>query len=332
MGKYKLMKVENSSKLNYGNLLFLFLTPPLSVLLGIWYIYENGLHIADILIFFSMYILTGMSITAGYHRCFSHKSYECHGIIKFFFLAFGAAAFENSAVEWCSDHRVHHKYSDKELDPYNPKKGFFWAHMGWILYHDKPDTSYSTIPDLLKSKLIMFQHRYYLPIAISFSFLLPFLIGMTYDRAFGALLFGGLLRLVFTHHSTFLINSAAHFFGKRTYCSNSSARDNWLLAIFTFGEGYHNFHHKFPADFRNGITRFSFDPTKWLIQVLSFLKLSWKLKETPEWSILRAKFQVQYDKLSQTIDLLPQNLHLLLVFVQHRLLTYGWFPTYRCPV
>ena len=221
---------------------------------------------------------------------------------------FGAGALQNSVLEWASDHRVHHSFVDKEKDPYNAKKGFFWSHMGWIFFKDSKGLNFESIPDLEKNKLVIFQHKYYLTIAVLSGFFFPFLLGITYDRPFGALLFGGLLRSVFVHHSTFLINSAAHFFGKQTYSEKHSGKDNWFLAFFTFGEGYHNFHHTFPGDYRNGIKGFHFDPSKWLIKSLNFIGLTSKLRKTPEHLIHKAKMRMDFHRIKEKMEFFPEEM------------------------
>jgi stearoyl-CoA desaturase (Delta-9 desaturase) len=244
----------------------------------------------DLIPFFLMYFLTGLAITAGYHRYYAHRAYDCHPVVQFLFLLFGAAALQNSAYCWVSDHRYHHRNVDQEGDPYNIRKGFLWAHIGWIFFDDLPGTRvYENIRDLKSSKLVLWQKQYYVPLATIVGLGIPFLIGLAYDRPWGGMLWGGLIRLVFVHHCTFLINSAAHWFGTRPYSTKNTARDSWWLAFFSYGEGYHNFHHAFPSDFRNGLEWYQWDPTKWLISGFHRLGLATRLKKTPDHVIARAK-------------------------------------------
>lgn len=280
-------------KINWMNASFLTALPIVSITCLIFYTYHNGIRFIDILNFFLMYSFTGIAITAGYHRYFSHKTYECNKIIQFLYAAFGAAALENTILAWSADHRTHHQFVDSKKDPYNIKKGFFWAHMGWIYFDDPEKRTYTNVPDLKKNKIVMFQEKYYFVLALLFGFGLPMLIGAIEGRPWGGLIWGGIVRQLCTHHSTFLINSAAHVFGTQPYSKGNSARDSWWLALFSFGEGYHNFHHTFPADYRNGLKWYQWDPTKWLIKTLSLVKLSENLRKTPEQIIQKAKLAVK---------------------------------------
>lgn len=243
--------------------------------------------------FFVFFIATGMSITLGYHRLFAHKAFQAKKPVKLFTLLFGAAAFEDSALDWASDHRIHHKHVDKDDDPYDISKGFFWAHMGWIFFKLYP-RELNNVNDLRKDPLVMWQHRYHHIIGVTVGIILPTLIGAIYNGAEGALggfLVGGITRLVAVQHCTFLINSLCHTMGSRPYDSKTSARDHWLMAIFTFGEGYHNYHHSFQHDYRNGVKPWQFDPTKWTIWTLEKLGLASDLRRVSEEKIVLAELR-----------------------------------------
>ena len=280
--------------IDWVNAEFLTLTPLVAVLGTAWYVRNYGvtwLEIANVAV---MFVLTSLSVTAGYHRFFSHRSYECSKAVKLFYLVFGAAAVENSLLSWASDHRYHHRYVDSPEDPYNILKGGLYAHMGWIFFKDTRDQDrrFENVPDLMKDPLVMWQHRWYLPLVIGFTFLLPTLIGLMGGRPVGGLLWGGFLRVVLVHHTTFFINSLAHLYGEKPYSLKDTARDSWWLAPLTFGEGYHNFHHKFQADYRNGLRWWQFDATKWWINLLNWTGQAWRLKRTPETLILKARLEV----------------------------------------
>ena len=243
--------------------------------------------------FFVFFIATGMSITLGYHRLFAHKAFQAKKPVKLFTLLFGAAAFEDSALDWASDHRIHHKHVDKDDDPYDISKGFFWAHLGWIFFQLYP-RELNNVNDLRKDPLVMWQHRYHHIIGVTVGIILPTLIGAIYNGAEGALggfLVGGITRLVAVQHCTFLINSLCHTMGSRPYDSKTSARDHWLMAIFTFGEGYHNYHHSFQHDYRNGVKPWQFDPTKWTIWTLEKLGLASDLRRVSEEKIVLAELR-----------------------------------------
>ncbi|MBI5597173.1 MAG: fatty acid desaturase [Elusimicrobia bacterium] len=281
-------------QINWVNALFLTLTPIAALILPIVYISRYGLHWLDFVVFFIMYILTGMGITAGYHRHFSHRSYDAHWAVRLFFLLFGGAAAQNSALRWCRDHRIHHqKVDDREDDPYAITRGLFWAHMGWVYFESNQDDDFTAAPDLKRDRLLVWQDKYYLPILVGVGFLLPALLELPVGRPFAGFLFGGLVRTVFVQHMTFCINSLAHYFGTRPYSVDNTARDSWWLAYLTYGEGYHNYHHRFAADYRNGIRWYHFDPTKWFINGLARFGLAWRLTQYREEHILKARIETQ---------------------------------------
>ena len=287
--------------IDLGNVLFLTVTPIVAFAGTALYVHYNGVRAADLAIFAVMYILSGLSITAGYHRYFSHKTYECSKPLQLFYLIFGAAAFENTVLHWSSDHRYHHQFVDQEEDPYNILKGGFYAHMGWILLKNPRPRSvrFQNIPDLLKNPLAVWQDKHYLSIAITAGFVLPTLVGLAFGHPLAGLLWGGFLRVVLVEHMTFLINSAAQLYGSRPYSLDNTARDNAWLGIVTFGEGYHNFHHRFPADYRNGLRAHQFDATKWWLLAMRPLGLVSNLKRTPESLIVKARLEVELRALSE---------------------------------
>lgn len=271
----------------------LFLTSTLlTTLVGVpWYIWKYGIDFFQVGLFLFFVIATGLSITLGYHRLFSHFTFRATWPVKLFTLLFGAAAFEGSALGWSADHRRHHKHVDHDEDPYDISRGFFHAHIGWLLFRTGPDTPLSWVRDLQKDRLACWQHKYYIPIAFGIGFVLPTLIGWMVGgatAALGAFLIAGVARIVVVHHMTFCINSLCHWIGNRPYSAKCSARDSSLMAFFTFGEGYHNFHHEFQYDYRNGIKPWHWDPTKWTIWTLSKLGLVSDLRTVPEEKIQKA--------------------------------------------
>ena len=210
------------TKINWLNTIFLIATPILA-LLGVvldWS-YFGAPGLLEFLIFMSFYYACGLSITVGYHRLFSHRSHDASWPLVLFYSIFGAGAFQNSIIEWCSDHRNHHKSTDTEDDPYSASRGFWYSHMGWILIEeDNLKNDFSNVKDLQKSKIIRWQHRNIFLIGAFSGIILPALIGYMFggiSSAIGCLVWGGLVRLVFVHHGTFLINSAAHIWGTQPY-------------------------------------------------------------------------------------------------------------------
>ncbi len=279
---------SSDKKIYWPTTLFLVLTPLITFIAVPWYIVQNGFP-TGILVFAIIYaFLTNLSITAGYHRLMSHRSYEAHAIPKFLFLLIGASAWQGSALKWCSDHRKHHHKVDSDDDPYSITKGFWYAHMGWLFYEDSVNLPISA-PDLEKDKLIAWQHRNYYAIAIFMSFIFPAVVGYFMGSFWAGFLIAGGLRVVLTQQSTFLVNSLTHTIGKQTYSDKVSARDSLFVAFLTHGEGYHNFHHTFQFDYRNGIRWYQWDPTKWTIRFLWLCGMARKLKKIPDTEILKAK-------------------------------------------
>src|SRR3954465_10419390 len=260
-----------------------------AVPLYLWYFGFDWFHFAIGAI---LAAATGFSITLGYHRLFTHATFRARLPVRLFTLIFGAAAFENSVLMWASDHRRHHKHVDHDEDPYDITKGFFHAHMGWMLFKLWPQPPFDNVADLKKDRLVMWQHRHIHLLAVLMSFVLPAVLGALWDGWVGALggfLIGGVAKVVVLQHGTFLINSACHTIGRQPYSTRCTARDSLLMALLTFGEGYHNYHHEFQHDYRNGVKPWHFDPTKWMIWTLSKMGLAGSLRRVPTDTIAAAR-------------------------------------------
>lgn len=273
----------------WTNILFFAVTTLVAFIGGPLYISRYGIQPFTLWLTLFYIFATSMSITAGYHRLFSHVTYKANPALQFLFLFFGAAAYEQSALCWSSQHRTHHLYVDTDKDPYSIKKGFFYAHIGWLLFWEHPE-HYENSKDLQKNRLVMHQHKYYHLWAAGSGIVTPMSIGFWYGDLLGAFIFAVCARLVLAHHATFAINSICHTFGKSTYDIYSTAKDHWLVAFITNGEGYHNFHHRFPSDYRNGVRWYQWDPTKWLIEILAKLGIARDLKKVSAFRIMGAKF------------------------------------------
>ncbi len=235
-------------------------------------------------------IFCGLGITGGYHRLFAHGAYRASWPLRLFYLLFGAASVQNSALKWAADHRAHHAHTDHDGDPYDIRRGFFWAHIGWVLHRNPtPSANTELVADLEKDPLVRLQHRYYVPLAVVFGAAMPMAIGALWGDAVGAMLVAGWLRLVVQWHATFAINSLTHMFGSQPYTTRISARDSFWVALLTFGEGYHNFHHRFQVDYRNGVRWFQFDPTKWWIWAAARIGLARDLRRVPAARIAEAR-------------------------------------------
>ena len=192
----------------------LTLIPLIGVIGTSVYAYFNGVIWQEPVLLISGWWIAGMGITFGYHRLFAHRSFKAHPVVQFIAMLAGSAALQNTIIKWCSDHRTHHNNLDTEEDPYSITKGFFHAHIGWVI-EDKP-VEIKGVHDLEKNPIVMFQHKYYWVIGIGLAFVLPLVIGAFYGRPFGGLLWGGFLRVTLVHHFTFFINSLCHYLGIMT--------------------------------------------------------------------------------------------------------------------
>jgi stearoyl-CoA desaturase (Delta-9 desaturase) len=280
--------------------LFLILNPIISVLMLVLYCIFSKDYTSSQVLWISFFglvfgVLTNLSITMGYHRLYSHKSYEAHPILESILLLISAGAFQGSCLKWSSDHRIHHRFEDTDKDPYSIKKGFWYAHMGWMMKQESVNLPIQAA-DLQKNKLVMLQHNYYLYLAVTIGYLMPFLVGFAFGNAFLGLVIAGGLRIFLTQQSTFFVNSLSHTLGKTTYSTEKTAKDSLFVAILTHGEGYHNFHHKFQFDYRNGIRWYHWDPTKWSIQIASLIGLARKLKTVKFSDVLKARLDVETEK------------------------------------
>lgn len=290
------------------NILFLSLTPLIGVVGTAAYALVNGVQWWQPVLLVVSFSLVSFSVTAGYHRGFSHKSYQIHPVLQAYYLFFGAMALQNSVLKWSADHRDHHRYVDRDWDPYSIRRGGLWAHMFWLFYKEPHERSYDEVPDLTQNKMVMWQYRWSHAIGLIGGLGIPTAIGALFGSPLAGLLWGGFLRIALIHHTTFLVNSVAHLYGTRPYTEENSARDNGLLAFITNGEGYHNFHHKFPADFRNGIRWYQWDPTKWLIQTLGFLGLAQDLKKTPSAVIEKSRLRMKLVHAEHRLELVPSEI------------------------
>ena len=277
-------------KLHWENIVFLT-AAHLCALLGIaWgFLHFSWWTVGLALLWLS---LTALSTTGGYHRLFAHRTYQCASGLRLFYLLFGAAAFQGSALMWSSDHRDHHVHTDEDADPYNITKGFWWAHLGWLFFRP-PEPNYQNSKDLLADPLVAFQDRHYRSLGTTMCFLVPTLIAFAWGDPIGGLLIAGFLRLCVLYQATFSINSVTHTIGRQPYSKDTSARDSFLAALITFGEGYHNYHHRFPADYRNGVRAYHFDPTKWWVWALSKIGVTWDLRRVPEPAIRKAREELE---------------------------------------
>lgn len=284
-------------KINWLNVILVVMLPSFGIyqLCKIDFNYKTGI------LAFICYVLSGLSITAGYHRLFAHKSYDAVVPVKLFFAFFGAGAVEGSIKWWSHSHRIHHRYTDTPRDPYDARQGFWYSHMGWMLVKPNPKfKARADITDLTSDWVVTFQHRHYLLLMILSGYILPTLIaGIFWGDYWGGFIYGGILKTFFIQQVTFCVNSLAHWIGVQPFDDRRTPRDHVLTAFVTFGEGYHNFHHEFPSDYRNALQWYQYDPTKVVIWSLSKLGLVWNLKTFSQNAIEQGLYQQQQKKLDR---------------------------------
>lgn len=303
---------------------FVLISTPIAALLIVpYYLWTHSVSWQVWAIFAFFMAWNGLSITVGYHRLWSHRTYQAHPIVKWFLLIGGTLAVQGSVFDWCAGHRIHHRHVDDIYqDPYSAKRGFWFSHIGWMLRnYPSGNYDYKNIPDLKADPVLVAQDKYYALWILLANIGLPALAGWLVDDIAGTLVLAGLLRLVLSHHFTFFINSLCHMFGTRPYTDTNTARDNPILAIFTWGEGYHNYHHYFQYDYRNGVKWWQYDPSKWIIYGLSKVGLTWDLKRVPDVTIQHAQTEMAFKRAEKKVAMFSGNLTSDFQMVKDRLTT-----------
>jgi stearoyl-CoA desaturase (delta-9 desaturase) len=255
--------------------------------------------------FFGIFIvLNGIGIGSGYHRLWSHRTYDASPVLKWFLAVMGGMSLQNSIIVWSARHRIHHReVDDNDKDPYSIGRGFWFAHIGWML-KDYPSgkVDYSVVRDLEKDPVAAWQHRWYWTLVWSTNLALPLLLGWMTGDMLGMFLLAGIARLVVTHHVTFFINSLAHMWGSQPYTDENSARDQHFLALITYGEGYHNYHHLFQSDYRCGIRWWHLDINKWFISTCALLGLVKNRKRAPAFKVMRARLNMEFKAAREKLE------------------------------
>jgi stearoyl-CoA desaturase (delta-9 desaturase) len=271
---------------------------PLALLgIAIWLAWGGTLHWQDLVVLAVSYLITGVGITVGYHRLFTHRSFKAGRPLRALFAVLGSAAVEGPVIEWVSTHRKHHRFSDLPGDPHSPHtdhgigwrgaaRGLLHAHVGWMFRGVDRASEERYAKDLLADPLMRALDRTF-PLWVLLGLAFPFGLGVALtDSLVGGLtgmLWGGAVRILFLHHATFSINSLCHFFGRRRFATGDESRNLAWLALPTFGEAWHNNHHAFPTSAHHGLTRWQLDPGGWLIDGLEWLGLVWDVvRITPE--------------------------------------------------
>ena len=240
-----------------------------------WRSWEGLLHPSDVIVFVILYVLTGIGVTVGFHRLFTHRSFKTGPVVRGALAILGSAAIEGPVISWVADHRKHHAFSDKPGDPHSPHvdhgvglrgalRGLLHAHVGWLFRHDQRGSRERYAPDLLADPVDALRRpdcsRCGRSAASRLAFGLGCAIGGTLDAALTALLWGGGVRLFVLHHVTYSINSICHVFGRRRFATPTSRATSSGSSLLSFGESWHNNHHAFPTSARHGLGRWQIDP------------------------------------------------------------------------
>jgi stearoyl-CoA desaturase (delta-9 desaturase) len=266
---------KENRKISWENIGFITVSSLAMLIWLPWYLffYEDK-SITLIVISFLYFIISGLSISAGYHRYFCHRSFEASKVLKFVFLAVGASVWQGPLANWMSEHKLHHMHPETDKDPYPIKHGFWWAYLGWLFYRKKP----ILIPEVTNDPWIMFQYRHYKIIAFTLSFGLGILLGYLFGKWWEGLLLIGFVRTYYVQHTTFLINSWGHSWGYQINDKHTAHNDHFL-AFLSMGEGYHNNHHTYPQYYTTQIKSNEFDFTKYFILFCEKTGLASKLKK-----------------------------------------------------
>lgn len=259
--------------------LLLVILPFLGMLLAIYLLWNLYVFPSDIILMLAMVLLTGLGITVGYHRMLTHDGFKTYAPIKAFFLICGCMGFEGGPLGWAGRHIQHHAHSDEDGDPHSPLHGFWHAHMGWMLSVDDSFEVNKYVPHLKQDPVIAFVDRYTL-LWMILSLVLPAIIGGP-----TGLLWGGAVRLFLTTHITFSVNSICHTFGKRPFETTDESRNNWLIGLIGFGEGWHNNHHAFPRNAFHGIRWWQFDLSGLVIRAMEATGFAWDVQRVNESTI-----------------------------------------------
>lgn len=281
----------SSRPILWRNVAFIVVLPLVAVPAAAAYVARHGITAWEIGAGLLGWAVTGLGITAGYHRLFAHRAWKATPVVRAALAIAGAMAAQNSVIAWASDHRRHHRATDTDADPYNAHEGLWYSHVGWILREGVAGDVYDDVPDLHADRVLRFQHRHWFAVCVlgNLALLAPF--AWMSGRPGGVLLLAGVIRVVMVQHFTFTINSLSHWWGTQPWSPSTTSRDNPLLALLTFGEGFHNYHHTFQADYRNGIRWYHWDPTKWLIAALRAVGLASDLRTTPDHLLLRTRYE-----------------------------------------
>jgi len=280
--------------------------PLVATLAAIRLLWQRAVHPSDLVVLAVMYSLIAFGVTVGFHRMLTHRSFRPHPAVKMILLVLGSMAFEGPAIEWAATHIKHHAKSDREGDPHSPVDGFFHAHLGWV-FRDSMADPRQYARHLLSDRVIMFVSNTFLLWAL-LSLAIPFSVGFViggWPLAWSGLLWGGLVRMFLTHHVTWSVNSVCHTFGKRPYETTDQSRNEWIVGLLAFGEGWHNNHHAFPRSAFHGLRWWQLDFSGYLIWTLERVGLAKDVYRIP--TTLMDRYTVRHtpETMPEGVDAIP---------------------------
>ena len=273
-----------------------FLAVHLTTLAAFW----TGVDPTAIILCLITFWVRMFAITGGYHRYFSHKGYKTSRWFQFVLALLGTTCTQKGVLWWAAHHRDHHRYSDQPQDIHSPKRGFWWSHVLWVLCTKFNETKLDNVPDLAKYPELRWLNRHFLipPVTLAVG---TFLIG-----GWSGLVWGYFISTVLLWHASFTINSLSHVFGTRRYRTSDTSRNNWLLALLTMGEGWHNNHHHYMSSANNGFFWWEVDATYYVLKALSWFGLVWDLRKPSPAVLQRNLVRDVADKLK---DRATETLH-----------------------
>lgn len=265
------LTVDKKNTISWPTTVFLVIFH-LASLAALWFWSWPAVITAAIL----LWIAGSLGIGMGYHRLITHRGYKVPKIVEYFLVFCGTLALEGGPIQWATTHRIHHAHTDKEGDPHTPRDGRWWSHIGWILTPPPevldPALLRRYAPDLINQRFYRFLNNFYwIPLAM-------LAVGLLAVGGWRVMLWGVFLRVTVGLHSTWLVNSATHLWGKRRFLTRDDSRNNWWVALLTFGEGWHNNHHAHPTSARHGLAWYEIDLNWWGIRVLKFFGLAKAIK------------------------------------------------------
>ena len=283
---------NRTSRISQVVTLVAVVVPPLGLVSAVGLLWGVGFHWVDLGLFVGLYVVCAFGTTIGFHRYFTHKGFEARAPVKALLAILGCMTMQGPVTQWVTDHRKHHALSDRPGDPHSPHvgrgegalgalRGFAHAHVGWMFSNLGMEQGREYGRDLYEDRLVRTIDRMYLlwvVLTLGIPFGIAYAVGGTWQAGVEGLVWGGLIRIAAYQHATFSVNSICHMFGRQDYRSRDEARNNWLVALLVFGEGWHNNHHAFPVSARHGLTRRQVDVSWLVIRGLERLRLVWNVK------------------------------------------------------